>query len=112
MTVQSLPQSGPFKPEFHNDNYDAAKRHPSSRCEVGGAGEESDNILPNERLRIMKKRNLVLSEPIKDFYNRQVWSLLDLNDKQFLIAWRAWQRQRQEKKDPKARVDRIKKRLR
>ncbi len=59
----------------------------------------------------MNEGNIVLSQPWRDFYNSLVWVLLDLNDKQFILAWHLWQQRRNEKKSGHTRARGFLKRL-
>ena len=42
--------------------------------------------------------NTVLKKQYQEFFNKLAWTLLDLNQRQFILAWRLWQQQRLEKK--------------
>ena len=44
------------------------------------------------------KVDTLLKKPYQEFFNKLAWVLLDMNQKQFLIAWRLWQQQRLETK--------------
>jgi hypothetical protein len=48
-------------------------------------------------MKMMNESNTVLSQPWRDFYNSLAWVMLDLNEPQFLLAWRLWQQQRKKK---------------
>jgi hypothetical protein len=39
----------------------------------------------------------LLKKQYQDFFNKLAWVLLDLNQRQFIRAWRLWQQQRLEK---------------
>ena len=45
-----------------------------------------------EVLTMINEGNTVMSQLWRDFYNRLTWVMLDLNEPQFLLAWRLWQR--------------------
>ena len=46
---------------------------------------------------MMHEGNTVLSQQWRNFYNSLAWVLLDLNEPQFLLAWRLWQQGRKKK---------------
>ena len=48
-------------------------------------------------MKIMNEGNITLSQPWRDFYNNLAWVLLDLNEPQFVLAWKLWRQHRQEK---------------
>jgi hypothetical protein len=48
--------------------------------------------------------NILLKKQYQDFFNKLAWVLLDMNQKQFVLAWRLWQQQRLEKKSGQTRV--------
>ena len=65
-----------------------------------------------EVLTMINEGNTVLSQQWRDFYNRLVWVLLDLNDRQFILAWHLWQQQRNEKKSGQTRATALLQRMR
>src|SRR2546426_4204455 len=50
-----------------------------------------------EVMTMMHESNTALSLPWRDFYNTLAWVMLDLNEPQFLLAWRIWSQQRKKK---------------
>ena len=63
-------------------------------------------------MKVMNEGNTALSQPWRDFYNSLVWVLLDLNDKQFILAWHLWQQRRNEKQSGQTRATALLKRMR
>ncbi len=65
-----------------------------------------------EVMKVMNEGNTALSQPWRDFYNRLTWIMLDLNEPQFVLAWKLWQQQRSEKKSGQTRATALLKRMR
>jgi hypothetical protein len=45
-------------------------------------------------------KEIVLNKPWREFYQGLTWVMLDLNPKEFLLAWRLWNQHRKEKNGP------------
>ena len=60
---------------------------------------------------MMNEGNTALSQPWRDFYNSLAWVLLDLNQPQFLLAFRLWLQQQNKKKSGQTRATALLKRL-
>jgi hypothetical protein len=60
---------------------------------------------------MMNEGNTVLSQPWRDFYNRLAWVMLDLNQPQFLLAFRLWLQQQNKKKSGQTRATALLKRM-
>ena len=54
----------------------------------------------------------LLKKQYQDFFNKLAWTLLDLNQRQFILAWRLWQQQRLEKKVGHTRATALVQRMR
>lgn len=57
------------------------------------------------------KVDTLLNKQCQDFFNKLAWTLLDMSQRQFLIAWRLWQQQRDEKKSGQTRATALLKRM-
>jgi len=60
---------------------------------------------------MMNEGNTVLSQPWRDFYNHLAWVMLDLNQPQFLLAFRLWLQQQNKKKSGQTRAAALLERL-
>ena len=54
----------------------------------------------------------LLKKKYQDFFNKLAWTLLDMNQRQFILAWRLWQQQRLEKKLGQTRATALLKHMR
>ena len=61
---------------------------------------------------MINEGNTVLSQQWRDFYNRIISVLLDLNDRQFIVAWQLWRQRRNEKQSGQTRATALLKRMR
>lgn len=60
---------------------------------------------------MMNESNTAMSQPWREFYNRLAWVMLDLNQSQFLLAWRLWLQQQTKKKSKQTRAKALLQRL-
>jgi hypothetical protein len=58
------------------------------------------------------KIDTLLNKQGQDFFNRIAWVLLDMSQRQFILAWHLWQQQRNEKKSGQTRAIALLKRIR
>ncbi len=59
----------------------------------------------------MNSTNTLMNKPSRDFFHKIAWDMLDMNSREYMIAFRAWQQRRKEKKSPRIRIQRFLKKL-
>ena len=61
---------------------------------------------------MMNEGNTLLTKQFQDFFNTLAWTLLDLNERQFILARQLWYQHRNEKKSGQTRAAAVLKRMR